>query len=196
MEGKKLDHRTDLYSLGVTYYQLLSGTLPFLGESPMEIAIKRTKEEPRPLENAFPSADARSCSIVKKLLHVEPGQRYQTATDVIRDLDAILQAPKGTSVKAPETTKKVDNVAASAKMKRRVRMLIHWDLVTTVVALAFLSGGLASRGSVFLESWTAKDNDFVLRMALLGAGLACGVGAVALFFKEFASAGRSAAQGF
>jgi hypothetical protein len=80
-------------------------------------------------------------------------------------------------------------------MKRRVRMLIHWDLVTTVVALAFLSGGLASRGSVFLESWTAKDNDFVLRMALLGAGLACGAGAVALFFKDFASAGRSAAQG-
>ena len=70
VEGKKLDHRTDLYSLGVTYYQLLSGTLPFLGESPMEIAIKRTKEEPRPLENAFPGADPRSCSIVKKLLRV------------------------------------------------------------------------------------------------------------------------------
>src|SRR6185436_12616462 len=121
VEGKKLDHRTDLYSMGVTYYQLLSGTLPFLGESPMEIAIKRTKEEPRPLENAFTSADSRSCSIVKKLLHAEPGQRYQTATDLIRDLDAILTGPKPTSVRAPETTKKVDSVAMAAKTKRRIR---------------------------------------------------------------------------
>jgi hypothetical protein len=194
VEGKKLDHRTDLYSLGVTYYQLLSGTLPFLGESPMEIAIKRTKEDPRPLENAFPNADSRSCSIVKKLLRVEPGQRYQTATDLIRDLDAILQSPKVASPKVPETTKKVDSVVVSAKARRRVRMLIHWDLVTTVAALAFLSGGLASRGSLFLESWVAKDADSVLRMALLGAGGLCGLGAVAVIFKDLASAGRSAAQ--
>lgn len=194
VEGKKLDHRTDLYSLGVTYYQLLSGTLPFLGESPMEIAIKRTKEEPRPLENAFPSADSRSCSIVKKLLHAEPGHRYQTATDLIRDLDAILQGPKGTSVKAPETTKKVDNVMASQKLKRRIRGLVHWDLVSTLAALAFLSGGLASRGSVFLESWTAKDADFVLRVVLLAVGGLCGAGAVFVYAKELASVGRSVAQ--
>jgi hypothetical protein len=196
VEGKKLDHRTDLYSLGVTYYQLLSGTLPFLGESPMEIAIKRTKEQPRPLENAFPSADSRSCSIVKKLLHAEPGQRYQTATDLIRDLDAILTGPKQTSAKTPETTKKVTSIVESAKAKRRVRALIHWDLISTIVALAFLSGGLASRGSVFLESWTAKDADFVLRMALLGVGGLCAVGAVFIYAKELSSAGRSVAQSF
>jgi serine/threonine protein kinase len=194
VEGKKLDHRTDLYSLGVTYYQLLSGTLPFLGESPMEIAIKRTKEEPRPLENAFPSADSRSCTIVKKLLHAEPGQRYQTATDLIRDLDAILQGPKQTSVKTPETTKKVTSIVDTAKAKRRIRALIHWDLISTVAALAFLSGGLASRGSVFLESWSAKDQDFVLRIALMALSGLCGAGAVFVYFKEMASAGRSAAQ--
>src|SRR5689334_11021603 len=137
VEGKKLDHRTDLYSLGVTYYQLLSGTLPFLGESPMEIAIKRTKEDPRPLENAFPGADARSCSIVMKLLRVEAGQRYQSATDLIRDLDAILQGPKTVPSKGPDTTKKVD-VFSAAKTKRRIQTLIHWDLITTAIVLAFI----------------------------------------------------------
>jgi serine/threonine-protein kinase len=156
VEGKKLDHRTDLYSLGVTYYQLLSGTLPFLGESPMEIAIKRTKEEPRPLENAMPGADSRACAIVKKLLRPEAGQRYQSATDLIRDLDAILQGPKTAPTKSPETTRKAENVVAQARSKRRVRMLIHWDLLATAVALAFLSGGLAPRGSAFLERWAAS----------------------------------------
>src|SRR5262249_52378592 len=122
------------------------------------------------------------------------GQRYQTATDLIRDLDAILTGPKQSSVKAPETTKKVTSVVAAAKAKRRIRALIHWDLITTLVALSFLSGGLASRGSVFLESWTAKDADFMLRIVLLGVAAVCGAGAVVVYFKELASAGRSAAQ--
>ncbi|HEV3029658.1 MAG TPA: protein kinase, partial [Planctomycetota bacterium] len=193
VEGKKLDHRTDLYSLGVTYYQLLSGTLPFLGESPMEIAIKRTKEEPRPLENALPGADPRSCAIVKKLLNVEAGQRYQSATELIRDLDAILTGPKPPTIKSSETTKKVENVLAQAKSKRRIRMLIHWDLMATAVALAFLSGGLAPRGGAFLDHWASKDAQLSTRIGLLvGAALAGGLG-ILVYRREFASVARKIA---
>jgi serine/threonine protein kinase len=192
VEGKKLDHRTDLYSLGVTYYQLLSGTLPFLGESPMEIAIKRTKEEPRPLENAMPGADPRACAIVKKLLHGEAGQRYQSATDLIRDLDAILQGPRPTPLKTSETTKKVENVLAQAKSKRRIRMLIHWDLVATAVGLAFLSGGLAARGSAALEHWSASDSGFGMRIGLLAASVVAGGLGVFVYRREFSSLPRKA----
>jgi hypothetical protein len=190
VEGKKLDHRTDLYSLGITYYQLLSGTLPFLGESPMEIAIKRTKEDARPLENALPGADPRSCAIVKKLLNPEAGQRYQSATDLIRDLDAILQGPKPTATKTSETTKKVENVLAQAKSKRRIRMLIHWDLMATAIALAFLSGGLASRGGQFLERWASHDADLAKRIVLLGVSAVAGIGAILVYRREFASIPR------
>jgi hypothetical protein len=179
----------------VTYYQLLSGTLPFLGESPMEIAIKRTKEEPRPLENAFPGADSRSCVIVKKLLQPEPGQRYQSATDLIRDLDSILQGPKQTTVRGPETTRKVENVLATAKMKRRIRTLVHWDLITTAVVLAFLSGGLAVRGGAFLETWAASDPTFVARLAMLGAAALSAAAALVVYRKEFTGAGRFASVG-
>jgi hypothetical protein len=190
VEGKKLDHRTDLYSLGVTYYQLLSGTLPFLGESSMEIAIKRTKEDPRPLENAFPGADARSCSVVAKLLRVEAGQRYQSATDLIKDLDAILTGPKPIPSKAgSESTKKVDLMSA-AKAKRRVQTLIHWDLLVTAVLLAFLSGGLSSRGGVFLERWVAHDSDQRLRIGLLGGALLAGAAAILVYRREVPSIPR------
>ena len=195
VEGKKLDHRTDLYSLGVTYYQLLSGTLPFLGESPMEIAIKRTKEEPRPLENAFPGADSRSCAVVMKLLQPEPGQRYQSATDLIRDLDAILQGPKPPATRGPDTTKKVENVLATAKSKRRIRMLIHWDLMTTAILLAFLSGGLASRGGAWFERWIVQDSDLVLRIGLAVGAVLAGVGAILVYRREFPSASRKIVLG-
>jgi hypothetical protein len=189
VEGKKLDHRTDLYSLGVTYYQLLSGTLPFLGESPMEIAIKRTKEDPRPLENAFPGADARSCSIVMKLLRAEAGQRYQSATDLIRDLDAILTGPKPIPSKGPESTRKVDMVTV-AKTKRRIQGLIHWDLITTAILLAFLSGGLASRGGAFIERWTAQDSDKALRVGLLVGALLAGAASFLVYRREISSIPR------
>ncbi|MBV8881582.1 MAG: serine/threonine protein kinase [Planctomycetaceae bacterium] len=195
VEGKKLDHRTDLYSLGVTYYQLLSGTLPFLGESPMEIAIKRTKEEPRPLENALTGADPRACAIVKKLLNIESGQRYQSATDLIRDLDAILQGPKPVATKGPETTRKVENVLATAKSKRRIRMLIHWDLMATAVALAFLSGGLAERGGRFLEQWTRHDAAFSTRVILLVFSAISGGLAIFMYRREFSSLPRKLVLG-
>jgi hypothetical protein len=194
VEGKKLDHRTDLYSLGVTYYQLLSGTLPFLGESPMEIAIKRTKEDPRPLENAFPGADSRSCAIVKKLLRVESGQRYQSATDLIKDLDAILQGPKPETTKAPVSTKKVD-VASAARTKRRILTLIHWDLITTAVVLAFLSGGLASRGGSLIERWGASDSDHRLRIGLLVGALLAGAAAILVYRRELPSIPRKVVMG-
>jgi hypothetical protein len=194
VEGKKLDHRTDLYSLGVTYYQLLSGTLPFLGESPMEIAIKRTKEDPRPLENAFPGADPRSCAVVKKLLRVESGQRYQSATDLIKDLDAILQGPKPATTKTPVSTKKVD-LAAAAKTKRKLLSLIHWDLVATAVLLAFLSGGLASRGGSLIERWGSSDSDHRLRVGLLVVALLAGAAAVVVYHRELASIPRKVVMG-
>jgi hypothetical protein len=195
VEGKKLDHRTDLYSLGVTYYQLLSGTLPFLGESPMEIAIKRTKETPRPLENAFPGADSRSCTIVKKLLQPEPSHRYQSATDLMRDLDAILSSPKTATPTPTKTTRKTDNFQTMAKTKHRIRMLIHWDLMTTAIVLAFLSGGLAARGGAFLEKWLSSDSSFLARMVLLGVGAACGIGALLIYRKEVGTAARRAGTG-
>jgi hypothetical protein len=194
VEGKKLDHRTDLYSLGVTYYQLLSGTLPFLGESPMEIAIKRTKEDPRPLENAFPGADSRSCAIVKKLLRAESGQRYQSATDLIKDLDAILQGPKPATTKTPISTKKVDLVSV-AKAKRKVLTLIHWDLITTAVLLAFLSGGLASRGGSLIERWGVGDSDQKLRIGLLVGAVLGGVAAILVYRRELPSIPRKVVIG-
>ncbi len=194
VEGKKLDHRTDLYSLGVTYYHMISGTLPFLGDSAMEIAIKRTKEEPRPLESAFPGADPRACAIVRKLLHVEPVQRYQSATDLIRDLDAILQGPvKGAAARVSETTRKVDNVLQVARARRRSRMIAHWALMILAVLLAYGSGALAARGSRLMETWAAEDAGRGLRFGLLGGGLLLALGSQFIYRREFTAWGRRGA---
>lgn len=189
VEGRRVDPRTDLYSLGATYYQLLSGTFPFLGESPMEMAIKRTKEDPRPLEHSLPNADPRACAIVRKLLQREPSQRYQTATELIRDLDAILtgQQPQAASVPRPDT-KKIDP-AVSVEGKRRIRFGLHWGLLALGVALALFSGSLAARGT-FLESWVVSDATLVLRAILLAAAGLAAAGSILVYRRELVYSGR------
>jgi hypothetical protein len=190
VEGKKVDHRTDLYSLGVTFYQLLSGTLPFLGESPMEIAIKRAKEDPRPLENAFPEVDPRAATIVNRLIQREMGKRYSSCTDLIRDLDRILQGDKPGAVKAGSESTKVKSAAVMAQQRRRVRAFLHWDLLCTALLVAFLAGGLAARGGVFLEAVLAGDAVLGLRLLLAGLAAAGAGAAVFLYTREMMSKGR------
>ncbi len=191
VEGRKLDHRTDLYSLGITYYHLLSGTLPFLGESPMEIAIKRTKEEPRPLESALPGADPRAAAIIRRLILPEAGQRYQSATDLIRDLDAVLSGdrPKA-QAKTPDTTKAMrGGPLGDARARRRALAFFHWDLTVTAVLLAFLSGGLAERGGVFLETWAAWGPLGPVRLGLALAAAVAAAFTVYLHRRSFARIG-------
>ncbi len=189
VEGRKVDERTDLYSLGATYYQLLSGTFPFLGESPMEMAIKRTKEDPRPLEHALPNADPRACAIVVKLLQREPGQRYQSATELIRDLDAILMGQKPLAAvpgKAPAGKK---GPILSMEAKRRLRLAFTWGLLVLGVGLAFLSGSLASRGTG-LETLALRDSGLGLRALFLAAAAASSAGAIFVYRREFVYSGR------
>jgi hypothetical protein len=189
VEGRKVDPRTDLYSLGATYYQLLSGSFPFLGESPMEMAIRRTKEDPRPLEHSLPNADPRACAIVRKLLQKEPSQRYQTATELIRDLDAILlgQQPQVASLPKPDT-KRMEPVV-SAEGKRKIRFALHWGLLALGVVLAFLSGSLAARGR-FLETWVAPEAWLALRAILLAAGGLAAAGSILVYRRELVYSGR------
>ena len=186
VEGRKLDHRTDLYSLGVTYYQLLAGTLPFLGDSPMEIAIKRTKEPARPLNNAYPDADPRACAIVDRLLQEQPQQRYQSMMELIRDLDAILTGKEPNAAQLKTSTSQVKIPRQSVQLKRALKGLGQWALTGLAIVLAFLSGGLAARGG----SWIDSDKDLMLRLILAGAAALAAGGGIFIYRKELGTAGR------
>lgn len=85
--GKPIDHRVDIYSLGVTFYQLLCGRTPYRGKSAKEIILKHVEEDPHPLEEANPDLPGGICDIVKKMMEKEPGQRYSNASQVIESLE-------------------------------------------------------------------------------------------------------------
>ena len=86
VEGRPLDPRSDLYSFGVTCYQMLAGQTPFRGESALAIAVQHLKKQPDRLENIRSDLPPALCRIVHKLLAKDPQGRYASARELLHDL--------------------------------------------------------------------------------------------------------------
>ena len=86
--GHAVDGRADLYSVGVLFYQVLSGRLPFVGEAPTAMLFQHAYEKPLPLEQVAPGLPEPLMTIVARLMAKDPAQRYQTASEVLADLQS------------------------------------------------------------------------------------------------------------
>lgn len=84
--GRSADSRTDLYSLGATFYEMLTGSPPFAAGDPVELVHAHLARRPRPPHEANAEVPHGLSSIVVKLLEKEPEQRYQTADALVADL--------------------------------------------------------------------------------------------------------------
>ncbi|MGA8027102.1 MAG: protein kinase [Bryobacteraceae bacterium] len=95
--GERGDSRSDLFAFGVMSYELLTGELPFAAGSLIDAVLKRTQERAKPLELVDPALPKRLCRIVMRCLEPDPARRYQTANDVLNDLNASdEQLPRAT----------------------------------------------------------------------------------------------------
>ncbi|MGK3983084.1 AAA family ATPase [Sorangium sp. So ce136] len=82
-----IDERTDLYSLGVTFYQMLTGRLPFEAHDPLEWVHRHIAQTPRPPHALVPSVPPQLSALVLKLLAKAPEERYQSALGLRYDLE-------------------------------------------------------------------------------------------------------------
>ncbi len=90
IKGVDVDHKTDLYSLGVVFYELLTGDVPYKGSSTHEVIYKITQAQLIPPKELVPSIPEDLNSMVIKLMEKDPEDRYKKAKNFALDLDTFL----------------------------------------------------------------------------------------------------------
>jgi len=91
-EGKSVDHRTDLWSLGVVFYEILSGSSPFTGENIQAILYAIVHKSPIPIFELLRDIPEEAERILDKCLQKSPDKRYQTADRLLSDLASLRQS--------------------------------------------------------------------------------------------------------
>lgn len=87
--GKPVDGRSDIYSLGIMFYEMLAGKVPFHDEAPIALIYRHINEPPPPLHEQVPDLDPLLCDIVHRMIEKLPEKRFQTAHEVSEALEPL-----------------------------------------------------------------------------------------------------------
>ncbi len=103
--GRSCDQRSDLYSLGVVFYELLTGRKPFTGETHMEVFCQHLERKPTPPRELDPAIPPGVEAVVLACMEKDPATRYQSATELIEDLQRLEAdgAPLARAVARPRS---------------------------------------------------------------------------------------------
>ncbi len=99
VEAKPVDHRTDLYSLGLILYEMATGDVPFTGQTTLQLMYQRVKEKPKNPKDLNPDLPDYLVKVILCCLETKAERRYQSAAEILHDLDAEKAKSRSRSVR-------------------------------------------------------------------------------------------------
>ena len=145
--GEGFDARSDLYSLGATFYQALTGRPPFEGSTPTEVILKHAEARVPPLQDAVPDCPTALCRAIHRLLRKNPADRYASADkllEVLARIETRLRAEESTPTQAVATLPAAARRRPPTRRKTTARPEDVGGAPASRGRLAWILGGVAA----------------------------------------------------
>ena len=138
--GEVADEKSDLYSVGVVLYEMLTGQVPFDGDTAVSVALKHVSEEPRSMRELNPAISRALDEVVMRALAKDGARRYQTAAEFAGDLRKAVVHPRGGFVAYPvsreeQERQREEKRRQDARRKRRLRRASFFAAIAVGVAI-------------------------------------------------------------
>src|SRR4051812_34759505 len=136
-QGQRVDEHTDVYSLGVVMYELLTSEVPFPGENFVAVAMRHINEPPPPIRDKRPDVPPRVEAAIQKAMAKDPADRFPTMAEFCSELEACLAEVQASAGTQQATT------AAPRRQARRRRGMSPWPLFLVLAVLIALGAVVA-----------------------------------------------------
>jgi serine/threonine-protein kinase len=151
--GEDVDERSDVYSLGVVLYEMLTGDVPFLAETQVGVAMKHVNEPMPDVQAKRPEVSAAVAAVVDRATTKDPRDRYSTVAEMVRDLEQTLEVEAarrgGTS---GEATSVLDSVPSHRRRLKRPRRISGPGIALAIVVIALAAAAVIFAGRLDLGS--------------------------------------------
>ena len=133
-----LDHRVDIYALGVVGYELLAGRPPFTGASPQQVLAAHVMQAPEPVSTHRPSLSPALTNVIMKALEKRPADRWQTAEEMLTQLEPLMTPSGGMT---PTATQPIQRVIGTRRFSdiSRAAALAAGTIVIVAIAWVLLN---------------------------------------------------------
>ena len=170
--GGFTDGKTDIYSLGIVMYEMVTGRLPFEADTPVSIALKHMQEKPIEPSKLNPDVPVAINDIIMKAIEKDPAVRYETATDMLDDLSRAIKDPTGRFVDRDNQDRdytqrldlrNLDNEKRKTSNKKKSKLKAYFDKhprrKNAFIALCLILVMFASFGITALISNLTRKKD-------------------------------------
>jgi serine/threonine protein kinase len=163
-EGRNIDGRSDIYSLGVTFYELLTGKTPYEADTPVSMLMQIVKGNFPPIAEVNPDVPESVQRVVEKMMHTDTNSRYADVNEVIAALEEIENKERrGKNKIAVEPAAGAVEYAEGQKGKNRNKLMA----LTIIAVIVLLMGGAFAAKALYFDKQDVKDTAQVKTLSQL-----------------------------